>query len=561
MAPLGFPSALAAPRPPWPRRRTYPAVGRRGMVAAAHPLIVATGLGVLRRGGNAVDAAVAAAVTAAVVMPEMCGLGGDLFAIVHPGSGVGEPVAFLGSGAAPAEASLAVVRAKSERGPDGTPRMPLRGGLSISTPGMVDGYRALLRRFGSLAFADLAEDAIGLAEDGAPLGVLAAHVMGLYEAVIGAHEATARVFLPGGRPPPPGALLPQRDLAATLRILASEGPEAFYRGPLAARIAAGVQAAGGALTPEDLARHATTVEAPIATTYRERTVLQTGLPSQGFLLLEALNIVEGAPAAILAPGDAEAVHLMAEALKRAFADRLAHARDPASGPTPLDRLLSKPHAAERFAAIDPDHASEAPAPALQDGDTTYLCAVDAQGMMVSLIQSVSSAFGSGIVAGDTGVLMNNRAGRGFELAPASANAYAPGKKTMHTLNCWLVLDEAGVPVVVGGTPGGDGQPQWGLQLISALIDGGLDAQLATEAPRWQVWPGTDPHDRPNPCRLQAEARLGETTLAGLEAKGHRVERLAPWGGQGAAQIIARDPATGVLIGGSDPRVEGLALGF
>ena len=531
------------------------------MMAAAHPLIASTGLNVLRRGGNAVDAAVAAALTAAVVMPEMCGLGGDLFAIVHPGPGAGEPLAFLGSGAAPAEASLAMVRARAERGADGTPRMPLRGGLSISTPGMVDGYRALLARFGSRPFGELAEDAIRLADEGAPLSPLAAHVMSLFREVLASHTATAAVFLPGGGPPAPGALLPQRDLAATLRTLAREGPEAFYQGALAARIAAGVQAAGGALTEGDLARHATTVEAPLSTTYRGRTVLQTGLPSQGFILLEALNIVENAPAATLARADAEALHLMTEALKRAYADRLAEARDPAAGPTPLERLLAKPYAAEAFARIDPARASDAPAPALQDGDTTYLCAVDADGMMVSLIQSVSSAFGSGVVAGDTGVLMNNRAGRGFELDPASPNLYAPGRKTMHTLNCWLLLGEADVPVVVGGTPGGDGQPQWGLQLVSGLIDGGLDVQLATEAPRWQVWPGTDPHDRPNPCRLQIETRIGEAVLEGLDAKGHRIERLPGWAGQGAAQLIARDPASGVLMGGSDPRVEGLALGW
>ncbi|THD82643.1 MAG: gamma-glutamyltransferase family protein [Phenylobacterium sp.] len=559
MTRLGFPGDLTT-RPPWPKRRSFPVVGRRGMAAGAHPLIVSTALGVLQSGGNAVDAAVAAGLTAAVVMPEMCGLGGDLFAIVHPGPGA-EPLAFLGSGAAPAAASLAMVRAKAERGVDGGERMPLRGGLSISTPGMVAGYRELLARFGSRDFGRLAEPAIRYAEEGAPLSLLAAHVLSLFRPVLESHAPTAAVFLPGGSPPRAGALLPQNDLAATLRTLAREGPEAFYRGPLAVRIAEGVQAAGGALGEADLAAHATVVEAPIATAYRGRTVLQTGLPSQGFLMLEALNIVEPVPAETLAAGGAEAVHLMAEALKAAYADRLAYARDPASGPTPLGRLLSKAWAADRFARIDPQRASGAPAPALQDGDTTYLCVADADGMMVSLIQSVSSAFGSGIVAGDTGVLMNNRAGRGFELDPSSPNLYAPGKKTMHTLNCWLILDEDGTPAVVGGTPGGDGQPQWGLQLVSSLVDAGLDVQLACEAPRWQVWPGTDPHDRPNPYRLQIESRIGEVALAGLTARGHVLESWGAWGGLGAAQLIARDPATGVLMGGSDPRVEGLALGF
>jgi gamma-glutamyltranspeptidase/glutathione hydrolase len=526
------------------------------MIAAAHPLIANAGLEVLRGGGNAVDAAVAAGLTASVVMPEMCGLGGDLFAIVHaPGA---EPVAVLGSGIAPRGASLDQVRAAGGH----TGKMPLTGPLSIGVPGMVHAYGALLERFGSRALDELARDAIQQAEGGFPLTVFGASAIAQYATMLARHPATAAVLLPQGRAPEAGEILRQPDLARTLRLVATEGPAAFYGGQLAERIAQAVREAGGALSGEDLGDHETVLEPPIATTYRGLTIFQTGLPSQGLILLEALNIAEKVGAETLAAGDATAVHWLAEAARLAYADRLGYARDPAFGATPMETLLSKTWAQKRFAGIDPARAFDEAAPgAMTDGDTTYFCVADRDGMMVSLIQSVSSAFGSGIIAGDTGVLLNNRVGRGFSLEDGHPNLYAPGKKTMHTLNCWLAADAADVPVLVGGTPGGDGQPQWNLQLLSALIDGGLDVQAAVEAPRWSLWPGTDPADRPNPYELRAETRLGETALADLAARGHPVKPTGAWGGSGAAQIIARDPTTGVLVGGSDPRVEGLALGF
>lgn len=533
-----------------------PVFARQGMIAAAHPLIANAGLEVLRGGGNAVDAAVAAGLTASVVMPEMCGLGGDLFAIVHaPGA---EAVAVLGSGIAPRGASLDQMRAAGGH----TGKMPLTGPLSIGVPGMVHAYGALLERFGSRPLAELARDAIQQAEDGFPLTVFGASAIAQYAKMLARHPATAAVLLPQGRAPQAGEILRQPDLARTLRLVATEGPAAFYRGQLAERIAQAVREAGGALSRDDLAGHETVLEPPIATTYRGLTIFQTGLPSQGLILLEALNIAENVGGDILGAGDATAVHWLAEAARLAYADRLAFARDPVFGATPTETLLSKTWAQKRFGDIDPGRAFDEAAPgAMTDGDTTYFCVVDRNGMMVSLIQSVSSAFGSGIIAGDTGVLLNNRVGRGFSLEDGHPNLYAPGKKTMHTLNCWLAADAAGVPVLVGGTPGGDGQPQWNLQLLSALIDGGLDVQAATEAPRWSLWPGTDPADRPNPYELRVETRLGETALADLAARGHPVKPTGAWGGSGAAQIIARDPTTGVLVGGSDPRVEGLALGF
>jgi gamma-glutamyltranspeptidase len=544
-----------APRPKWQRRRIGPAYALNGMIAAAHPLIAETGLQVLKSGGNAVDAAVAAGLTAAVVMPEMCGLGGDLFAIVQP---LGEaPVAVLGSGISPRAATIEQMRAAG----DGR-HMPLDGPLSIGVPGMVHAYGALLERFGSQDLASLAGPAIGHAETGFPLTVLGAAAIAAFPALIQRCDATAAVLMPGGRAPRAGEILRQTDLARTLLAIAAEGPEIFYRGPLAQRMAEAVQTLGGALSADDLAGHQTVMEPTIATTYRGYTIHQTGLPSQGMILLEALNIVENAAPEALAAGDATSVHTLVEAAKLAYADRMGFARDPAFGPTPMDVLLSKPWAARRFAEIDAGRSSEAtPAGAMADGDTTYLCVVDGDGMMVSLIQSVSSAFGSGLIAGDTGVILNNRVGRGFSLDEGHPNLFAPGKKTMHTLNCWSLQDADGVPLMVGGTPGGDGQPQWNLQMLVGLIDAGLDVQAATELPRWSIWPGTDPANRPNPYRLEIETRVADETQTGLEKLGHRLRPMGGWGAGGAAQIIARDPASGVLAGGSDPRVEGLALGF
>ncbi len=328
---------------------------------------------------------------------------------------------------------------------------------------------------------------------------------------------------------------------------------------MARRSSAAIQDLGGAISVDDLAGHETTVTAPIETNYRGNTVYQTGIPSQGLILLEALNIVEALGDL---PHGAPGIHRLIEAKKLAYADRLGYAVDPVHGATPMETLLGPDWAKMRADAIDPKKAAEDVIAAdMQDGDTTYLCVVDRDGMMVSLIQSVSSAFGSGIVAGDTGVVMNNRVGRGFSLIDGHPNIFAPGKKTMHTLNCFMIADEQGRMVVTGGTPGGDGQPQWNLQMITGMIDFGWDVQATIEAPRWTSWPGTDPISLPNPYELRVESRLPEIEVAALRKLGHRIVAQDAWDGGGTAQLIARDPETGVLAGGSDPRAEGFAAGI
>ncbi|MGC4191029.1 MAG: gamma-glutamyltransferase [Thermomicrobiales bacterium] len=552
---VGFPVTGAGEHDWWTRRRPFPTYATKGMVAAAHPLTVEAGLHILRSGGNAIDAAVGAGLMAAVVMPEMCGLGGDLFAVVHmPGQDV---VSIQGSGISPRNASIELMRAHGDNG--GT-TMPYQGPLSISVPGMVDAYFRLLERFGTMSFAEVAAPAIATARDGFPLLPNGAGYIAQNTELLARDEAAAAIFLPNGRPLQSGERLVQGNLARTMETLATDGRDSFYTGDIAKRITGYLASVGGKLDTDDFADHATDIGSPIATTYRDHTIYQTAIPSQGLILLESLNIVENAG---FGPDlTAEVIHTQVEAKKLAYADRLAYAADPKFHDTPLDTLLGKPWAADRYTRIDPDHAAtDVPAGTFSPGDTTYLCVADANGGMVSLIQSVSAAFGSCVVGGDTGVVLNNRVGRGFSLEEGHPNIYAPGKKTMHTLNCFSIATPDGTPVLVGGTPGGDGQPQWNMQMISALLDRSLDVQAAIEQPRWTSHPGTDPDGVHHPFTLAVEDRFGEEILAELAAKGHTLVNRGAWGGGGSAQMIARDPETGILIGGTDTRVEGTVLGY
>jgi gamma-glutamyltranspeptidase/glutathione hydrolase len=535
--------------------RGHTVLAAGGMVATAHPLASAAGLGVLQRGGNAMDAALAASAVCNVVLPQACGLGGDTFLLYHEASS-GRTYGLNSSGPAPAAAS------REEFARRHGELMPFTGPLAIGVPGAPDAYVVAAERFASRPLGELFAPAIAYAEEGHPLSPAVARAIAASATELTKYPASAATFLPGGAVPATGRRFANPALARSLRLLAEGGRAAFYEGELGARIVAALREAGALFTPEDWAgQRADLYEPPIATTYRGRTVYQTTLPSQGHILLEELNIVEGAELAALGHGGAAAIHLMVEAKKLAFADRLAHAGDPRFVATPLETLIAKGFAARRFREIDPRRAADAPRAAPlpeRGGETTYLCAVDRDGNACSYITSLSASLGSGVVAGDTGILLNNRVGRGFTLEAGHPNVLAGGKRTMHTLNCFLVA-EGGRPWLVGGTPGGDGQPQWNLQLLTAMIDYGLDVQAAVEAPRWTSFPGTDPVDARHPFELRLEDRAGPATLRELAALGHRVRSLGPWAGGGAAQLIARD-TDGVLRGGSDPRAAGQALG-
>jgi gamma-glutamyltranspeptidase / glutathione hydrolase len=531
-------------------------IAREGMVATGHPLATAAGLDALRKGGNAMDAAIAAALTTGVVIPAMNGIGGDAF-FIHSDGKTGKVTAVNGSGIAPRALSRDYFVSR------GYSHMPFYGPLSPGIPGAVHAYFWAIENLCTLPAADLFAYGIHYAEQGFPVSDTGSRTIGASRDELAKWASSTAIFLRDGQPLQPGELLVQRDLAQSMRAIAEGGPDAFYSGDLARRIADAMRDLGGEMTAEDFAGHASEVYEPIATDYRGYTVYQTTLPTQGHIVLEELNILENADLAAMGQNSADALHLMIEAKKRAFADRNAYSRDPKFGPTPLDTLLSKEFARERFSSIDPQRASIEVTPGAipeMDGDTTYLCTADAAGNMVTFITSLSAGFGSHVVAGDTGILLNNRAGRGFSLDANHPNVIEAGKRTMHTLNCFSIAKDGEV-IVVGGTPGGDQQPQWNMQLITNLIDYGMDVQEAVSAPRWQSHPGTDPANLDNPFSVRLESRIDADVIDDLERRGHDVRVVGPYGAGGAAFLIKRDPATGVLEGGSDPRSEGLALGI
>ncbi|HUE75319.1 MAG TPA: gamma-glutamyltransferase [Chloroflexota bacterium] len=524
-----------------------------GIVASASSQAAIVGVDVLRRGGNAFDAAIAVALVEGVTLPASCGLGGDAFMVAYEARS-GRLWAVNGSGRSPS----AVTRDFFiERGFSG---MPVSGVHSVGLPGAVGAYAAVLERFGSWRFADLAQPAIDLAERGFALQPRLAAMIASARPKLALDAASAATFLPGGSPPPAGHRLRRTDLGRTLRHLVEHGTDGFYRGRLAERIVEALRELGSLYKTEDFAQHETDVYEPLATSYRGYTVHQTGLPSQGLIVLEILNLLELENLAELDP--VEALHDMIEAKKLAFADRLAYTGDPRFVDAPVDRLISKAFAARRRAALDHARASEhvpgAPTEQL-DGDTTSFVVVDRDGNAVSFIHSNSAGFGSGVTAGDTGILLNNRVGRGFSLVEGHPNVLAGGKRTMHTLNCYLVTRD-GRPVIVGGTPGGDQQPQWNVQSLTSLIDFGLDVQEVAEMPRWHSYPSTDPEHVGHPFVVRAEDRFPDGLLDGLRSKGHRTEKMPSIDG-GAIQIIQIDHERGVLLGGSDPRADGLALGW
>jgi gamma-glutamyltranspeptidase/glutathione hydrolase len=527
-----------------------------GMVASAHPLATAAGIDALRKGGNAMDAVIAAALTTGVVIPAMAGLGADAFFIYHDGK-TGKVTAMNGSGIAPRALSREYFVSR------GYDRMPFYGPLSMAVPGAVETYFTAIRNYCTLSAEELFASAIYYAENGFPLTDTGHRTIKASAAELAKYETSAAIFLRNGEAPPAGTMLVQKNLAKSLRAVAKGGPDEFYRGDLGRRIAEAIQSMGGELTVEDLQDHTNDAYEPIATDYRGYTVYETTLPTQGHLVLEELNILENVDVSSLDHNSAEVLHLMVEVKKRAFADRNAYSCDPRLANPPLETMLSKDFARKRFETIDMQRASNEVAEGAipeTDGDTTYLCAADAEGNMVSFIHSLSAGFGSHVVAGDTGVLLNNRAGRGFSLQEGHPNVIAGGKRTMHTLNCYAIAKD-GQMLYVGGTPGGDQQPQWNMQVISNLIDYGMNVQEAVEAARWQSFPGTDPINIDHPFEIRVESRIPEETVEALRDMGHEVKVLGPYAAGGAAFLIYRDPETGTLQGGSDPRSEGLALGI
>jgi gamma-glutamyltranspeptidase/glutathione hydrolase len=376
------------------------------------------------------------------------------------------------------------------------------------------------------------------------------------------NEPARKVYAPGGEAIPVGHLLRNVGLADCLELIASDGLSAYYHGEIARRVSAFFASEGGLLAEDDFASVEAEELKPISTTYRGYTVWETPPVSQGLALLEALNIVEGYDLAALGWNQPETIHLMVEAKKIAYADRLRHAGDPRRVNIPLDRLLSKEYAEECRSRVDPMHATRVQ-PSLRElaqagGDTTYVTAVDAEGNAVSLIQSLFNPFGSGVMAGDTGIMMNNRL-FGFWLQPGHPNALEPGKRTMSTLNAFL-LTRDGEYAMSGGTPGGDQQIQANLQMLADLIDFGMGPQQAAEATKWFHHPGTIEAEQAEPEALVIEPRVPVWVREELERRGHPV-KLGPDWNTGSHKIIVRHPESGVYMAGASPARDGYAVAW
>lgn len=505
-------------------------------IATPHHLASAAGLAALARGANALDAAVAANLALGVVTPYLCGPGGDLFAIVWDGARLH---GYLGSGRSPAAATIGTVRERT-----GATTMPVVGPHSVTVPGAVLGWFELLDRFGSCSFGDLGRDACRLALDGFRFGELGGHAVTGYRALYDGLDEWQATF---------GAVtartwLRQPGAARLLEVLAEDGPDAFYRGPVATSIVEALARRGGFMSASDLATHANEWAEPLRAPYRDVEVAELPPPTQGVTALETLRLLDGFDLGAMAP--AERVHLTVEATKLALADRDAHVTDPAHMRVDAGALLDDVYLATRRADIDADRAGH-PAPGCpQPGGTAYLCAADADGMLVSLIQSNFVGFGSGVFVPEWGLNLNDR-GASFTLHPDRVNALAPGKRPLHTLIPAMVLRD-GNPVIVFGSMGGDAQAQVHAQVLPAMIDDEADAQVAIDAPRWRVDPFT--------WSLRLESRFAPDLVAALVARGHEVSPTTAFDtGMGHAHaIVVEDPGYAVAC---DPRSEGAALGL
>ena len=548
-----------------------PVLGTRGMVACAHYLATQAGLSILTQGGNAVDAAIAANAATTVVYPSTCSAGGDIFMLIWEAKSQ-RLHALNGSGRAPSRMTPEYFMSRDMK------EIPERGPLSVNVPGAVDGWFEALGRFGTLSTETVFAPAIAYAEEGMPVSPKLSGWLRRAEPVLKAWESTASVFFPGGRLLQPGTILRQPDLARTYRTLAKEGRDAFYRGPLGRTITEYIQSCSGVLSMEDMQQHRSDWVEPLTTNYRGYDIYEFPPNSQGIAALEMLNILEGYDLRSLGHQTAEYLHVMLEAKKLAFADRDRYVSDPAFVDVPVEHLLSKTYAAEQRARINPRKATPYFAAGLEkDGDTMYLCVADNKGNVVSLIQSLYNGFGSGIIGGNTGVLLQNR-GSYFSLDPRHVNYLQPGKRTMHTLTPAMVLKN-GTPYLALGSMGGDAQPQIHVQVLSAIIDFGLNVQQAISAPRWRSGPvrAASPHKGQEVSGQRSldehlERKIAEVVsmerrfLSGvpleLDLLGHQTIVEGLWEDRmGHAQAILINPNTHIFEGAADPRCDGLALGW
>jgi gamma-glutamyltranspeptidase / glutathione hydrolase len=539
-------------------------LAQHGMVCTSHPLATQIGLDILKAGGSAVDAAVAANAALGLMEPVNCGPGGDLFAIVYDAK-TKKLHGLNASGRSPL--GLGFEQLKAELAKLGASKIPTLGMLSISVPGAVDGWFELHRRFGKLPMRDVLAPSIRYAEQGFPVTEFIAHLWALeirrYQTapVPGGFLET---YAPGGRAPVKGEIFRNPGLARTYRLLAEKGRDAFYRGELTDRMEAYFRANGGWLRKIDFEQHTSTWVDPVSVNYRGYDVYQLIPNTQGMSALQMLNLIEGYDIKSMGFNSPDTLHLLIEAKKLAFEDRAKYFTDPAFARIPIAGLLSKEYAAERRKLIDMSRAArtyEAGHPAMNDGDTIYLCTADAEGNMVSLIQSNFYLLGSGAATPGAGFGFQNR-GELFALEPGHANVYAPGKRPFHTIIPGFVMKED-EPWMAFGVMGGAMQPQGHVQVLINQIDFGMNVQEAGDAVRWQHLGSSEPTGERMTTGgyVELESGMPYESVRALVQRGHVIRAGTPTGGFGGYQAIRWDRQNRVYIGASEGRKDGQAAGY
>jgi len=527
----------------------------KGMVTCPHSLASAAGVEVLRAGGSAVDAALAASATLAVIYPHMTSVGGDAFWLIFDVRK--NKVLYLdGGGRASSRADIGFFRKHN------LAEIPFRGILpaTLTTPGAVASWAEAHAAYGKLPLARSLEAAIGYAREGFPVSERLSNWIGLTAFELKQHAESAAIFLPGGQAPRPGARLTNPNLARTLEAIASNSREGFYQGEVAQELANYSRERGGFFTADDLAAQSACWGVPLKGQYRDVTIYETPPPTQGFAVLQMLKLLEPFELHkqdLLGPDRA---HLMVQSKQIAYHDRDRWIGDPAFVDVPISMLLSDRYLDQRRKLIDPTHAlswDKVPSYGSLTGDTVYIATVDAEGNAASLIQSLYGVFGSCVVAGKTGVILQNRSAY-FSLDASHPNCLAPGKVPLHTLIASLAFRNNKLWSVVG-CMGADGQPQIHLQTYMAMIDHGCDIQEAVELPRWLSGRFALGETRDT---LHIESRFGEGAIDELERRGHVLNRWGAWNElAGHAHGISIDQENGMRIGGSDPRSDGAAIGY
>jgi len=529
-----------------------------GMVAAAQPLAVQAGVEVLKEGGTAVDAAIAVNACLGLMEPTANGLGGDLFAILWDPK-TKQVVGLNASGRAPLGLTREKLKALAK-----ADTIPLYSPLSWSVPGCADGWFELHKRYGKLPMKRLLAPAIQYAEQGFPLSPVIAGDWGRSTRVFKDKPGFADVFMPGGRAPKEGERFKNPALAKTLTLLATKGRDAYYKGPIADAIVRYSEANGGFFSKEDFARHHSTWDPPISTTYRGVTVWELPPPGQGLAALQMLNLIEGYHLAKMGRNSADFWHVLVEAKKIAFADRARYYADPEFVKVPVTQLLSKDYAKHRAQAIDMAHAALTDSPgevaALNQSETTFLCTADASGMMVALIQSNYTGFGSGYVVPEVGFGLQDRGGL-FSLQDNHANRFEPGKRPFHTIIPAFVTRD-GQPLMAFGLMGGDMQPQGHVQVLVNLLDLGMNLQEAGDAIRFHHSGSSEPtgETMTDGGILHIEDGLPDSVIAELKRRGH-VMMPEGVGAYGGYQAIWRDPESGMYAGATEKRKDGCAQGY